>query len=173
MPRSSFGRFRENARMLGGRFSLCTGASYSLSCGLGVSTRPPELLRSPRPRPTACCEESGWGFDSSPPLPPLRPRTPGELTFRPFATPERYSTRDRALNHPLPSRRVRWAVSGWQKSLPFPKSTWTLETVPPGMAGDREESSAQTAHFSSLALSPVTGRLRSALSQPCPFPPEA
>lgn len=42
---------------------------------LGVSTRPPELLRSPRPRPTACCEDSGWGFDSSPPLPPppLRP----------------------------------------------------------------------------------------------------
>lgn len=69
---------------------------------------------------------------------------------------------------------MRWAVSGWQTSLPFPKSTWTLETVPPGVAGDREESSAPTAHFSSLALSPVTGWLRRALSQAgMPFTPRS
>lgn len=78
---------------------------------LGVSSRPPELLRSPRPRPTACCEESGWGFDSSPPRPPTTtlPANTRGANFQAHCHPGKV-LKPEALNQSLPSRRVEGAL---------------------------------------------------------------
>lgn len=164
--------------MLGGRFSLWTRASYSPERRppqrLGVSTRPPRAAAVPQAPPHRLLRGFRvgiWQLFSSPPLRP--PPTPGELTFRPIATQERYSTRNRALNQPLPSRRVRWAVHGVaevttlsQIHLDSPDSpTWRGQGPRGIIRPDRS--------LSSPALSPVTGPLRSALSPACPLPPEA